>query len=150
MLCRFEMFVPHFLVEFERYVTNTAFKGPGSCIGCLRVIDAALRALVAEEGADIRHGIGFRAKEWIRSADFWVSSSICVWDSTFRRGFQIRLAVSHYQGYKSDPSSTSSIFTALLPTNPLLYMVQQRTLRSSQCRSMLGFGGADIVPKSSR
>lgn len=63
MLCRFQMFVPYFLVEFEWYVANAAFKGAGSCVGCLGVIDAALGALVAEEGSDVRHGVVVGSKE---------------------------------------------------------------------------------------
>lgn len=63
MLCRFKMFVPYFLVEFQRYVADATFKGAGSCVGCLGVIDAALGALVAEEGADVRHGVVIKAKK---------------------------------------------------------------------------------------
>lgn len=57
------MFVPYIMVELKWYVADAALKGAGSCVGCLGVIDAALGALVAEEGADVRHVVVVRAKE---------------------------------------------------------------------------------------
>lgn len=57
MLCRLEVFVPYFLVGLERYVTDAAFEGAGSCVGCLGVVDAALGTFVAKKGANVCHGV---------------------------------------------------------------------------------------------
>ena len=61
MLCGFEMFAPYFLIQFERYVTDAAFKSAGSCVGCLGVVDAALSAIVAKEGTDVCHVVATTA-----------------------------------------------------------------------------------------
>lgn len=56
MLRRFEMLVPYFGVGLEWYMAYGAFESACSGVGCLRVIDPALSAFIAEEGAGICHG----------------------------------------------------------------------------------------------
>lgn len=56
MLCRFKVLVPYFNVGLEWYVAYGASEGASSGVGCLGVVDSALSAFVAEEGADVCHG----------------------------------------------------------------------------------------------